>query len=114
MMALSPTAEERADALANDLLDRGMTPVLTREARAVIAEAIRSAAADTITSAAHCARAHSHHALWCGLLDAAGCDERTEMFGRRLAQRIEASIRQQPFSPRENSRPTAAPTEKTR
>lgn len=37
------TPEERADALADELLARGKVPILTRDARALIASAIRDA-----------------------------------------------------------------------
>lgn len=37
--------EERADLLANDLIDRGVVPILTKEARDLIASAIREAQA---------------------------------------------------------------------
>lgn len=37
------TPEERADALADELLARGKVPILTRDARAIIASAIRDA-----------------------------------------------------------------------
>lgn len=112
MIALSPTPEERADGLADALLDRDMVPILTHEARALIADAIRLAISDATDRAAKSARLHKHHALWIGLLDF-GWDEKTECFGRGLAARIEADIRQQPFPHRGDSRPIEAQTEKT-
>lgn len=57
------SAEERAHLLANDLLARGMVPILTHEARAVIASAIREAQAsarnEALEEAAVLADAHS-------------------------------------------------------
>lgn len=47
---MSPT--ERAQALSDDMLDRGMVPILTHETRAIIATAIRAAENEALERAA--------------------------------------------------------------
>jgi Mg-chelatase subunit ChlI len=49
---MTPTPEERARRLADELLDRVMAPILTHAARSLIASAIRQAEAEAYERAA--------------------------------------------------------------
>jgi hypothetical protein len=45
---MSKTPEERAQQLANDMLDRAMVPIISTDCRALIASAIRKAERETV------------------------------------------------------------------